>query len=130
LFAPVVPFITEEVWSWKLRDETGMTSIHRAPWPSLTDFDGIAPPSSERLLDLTIAAITAVRKFKADAKVSVMAALESLEFVVHPDSEPALRSVRGDLAASSKVEQARIITDASLNSGSVNVNAVLAPKQE
>jgi valyl-tRNA synthetase len=130
LFAPVVPFITEEVWSWKLRDETGMPSIHRAPWPSAEDFHGIKSPSTERLLDLTIAAITAVRKFKADAKVSVMAALESLEFIVHPDSVSALRLVIGDLAASSRIAQASIASDASLATGEVRVDAVLAPRTD
>jgi valyl-tRNA synthetase len=130
LFAPVVPFITEEVWSWKLRDETGLPSIHRAPWPSAKDFHGVSSASNERLLDLTIAAITAVRKFKADAKVSVMAALESLEFIVHPESESALRSVLGDLSASARVNHASIRSDESLGAGEVRVNAVLAPRMD
>ena len=35
LFAPFVPTITEEVWSWTFADETGYASIHQAPWPTL-----------------------------------------------------------------------------------------------
>ncbi|HUQ19933.1 MAG TPA: valine--tRNA ligase, partial [Gemmatimonadaceae bacterium] len=96
LFAPVLPFITEEVWSWKLREETGVASIHRAQWPTVDDV-----ASRDGLMDLTIAAITAVRKFKAEAKVSVMASLDELEFSVHPAAKDSIRVVLGDLAASS-----------------------------
>jgi valyl-tRNA synthetase len=122
LFAPVLPFITEEVWSWKLRDETGVPSIHRAAWPSVHDVE-----SREGLMDLTIAAITAVRKFKAEAKVSVMAALDELEFIVHPSGEGAIRSVLGDLAASSRVMEARVAVDDSLRPTEVQVKAKLSP---
>jgi valyl-tRNA synthetase len=31
LFAPVLPYITEEVWSWAFAGETGQPTIHRAP---------------------------------------------------------------------------------------------------
>src|SRR5262249_51392564 len=41
LFAPFLPYITEEVWSWAYAEETGHMSIHKAPWPSSADFDGI-----------------------------------------------------------------------------------------
>src|SRR5207247_1547083 len=33
LFAPVLPYITEEIWSWAFAEETGSRSIHAAPWP-------------------------------------------------------------------------------------------------
>ena len=44
LFAPVAPTITEEVWSWVFAEETGYPSIHKAPWPTLEEFDTIPAP--------------------------------------------------------------------------------------
>jgi hypothetical protein len=77
-------------------------------------------------MDLTIAAITAVRKFKADAKVSVMAALDDLEFVVHPSAVESIKSVLSDLAASSRVAEARVTTSDVLGPMEVQVNAKLS----
>jgi hypothetical protein len=66
--------------------------------------------------------MTAVRKFKAEAKVSMMAALDSLELVVHPDAAPALESVLSDVAAASRATEARITQDSAL--GPIEARAV------
>ena len=60
LFAPVLPFATEEVWSW-----THDGSIHTAPWPVTS---GEANPSG--LLPLVSEALIGIRRAKTDAKAS------------------------------------------------------------
>jgi valyl-tRNA synthetase len=60
LFAPFLPFATEEVWSW-----THEGSVHTAAWP--------APMGQERplgLLGLVSAALVGIRRAKTDAKAS------------------------------------------------------------
>jgi valyl-tRNA synthetase len=65
LFAPFLPYVTEEVWSW-WRDG----SVHRAAWPTveeLADADGADAIVFEVAADV----LSAIRKEKALAKVSL-----------------------------------------------------------
>ncbi|PVZ52900.1 valine--tRNA ligase [Arthrobacter sp. H-02-3] len=59
LFAPFLPFATEEVWSWW---RTG--SVHRAQWPSAVEIDG-----DTNLLGTVGTALSGIRKAKSEAKV-------------------------------------------------------------
>jgi len=59
LFAPFIPFATEEVWNW-----THEGSVHRAEWPVSTG----ATPSG--LLPLVSEALIGIRRAKTDAKAS------------------------------------------------------------
>jgi len=75
LFAPFVPFATEEAWSWS-NDE----SIHRAPWPVVTELvseDSAATHGNIALLDLASRALTGIRRGKTDAKASQKTDVES-----------------------------------------------------
>ncbi|WP_410632573.1 valine--tRNA ligase [Amycolatopsis sp. cmx-4-83] len=68
LFAPFLPFATEEVWSWWQEG-----SVHRAGWPTASSSGG-----DPELLSLAGAVIAAVRRAKTDAKVSMRTAVETL----------------------------------------------------
>jgi valyl-tRNA synthetase len=70
LFAPVLPYITEEIWSWVFAKESGAPSIHKAPWPSERDFAQVAVPSDAHSFELAVELYAALNKAKADAKVS------------------------------------------------------------
>jgi valyl-tRNA synthetase len=64
LFAPFLPFVTEEVWSWW---RTG--SVHLQSWPAVAD---VAVDQGEsRLLALVGDALSQVRKAKSEAQVSM-----------------------------------------------------------
>jgi valyl-tRNA synthetase len=73
LFAPVVPYVTEEVWSWW----HGSESIHRAAWPDATDLtlSGTADPA---LWVDASAVLRAVRQAKSEAHRSMRAGVASL----------------------------------------------------
>ncbi len=63
LFAPVLPFATEEVWSWWQEG-----SVHRAPWPSAQDLKTEGDP---QLLTVAGEVLSQVRKTKSSAQVSM-----------------------------------------------------------
>jgi valyl-tRNA synthetase len=100
LFAPVLPFVTEEVWSWW---QDG--SVHRAAWPSATELRALAGPSDPRLLDAASAAIAAVRGAKSAARLSMRAPVRKLVVSAGEADLALIRAVLGDVQAAGKIEQ-------------------------
>ncbi|MDO5627723.1 MAG: valine--tRNA ligase [Mobilicoccus sp.] len=98
LLAPVLPFATEEVWSWW---RTG--SVHRAPWPQADEVatDTAGDPA---MLTAVGQVLGGVRRAKSDAKVGMRATVTSVT-IAGPDA--ALRQVRAveaDLRATGRIE--------------------------
>ena len=79
LFAPVLPFVTEEVWSWW---QTG--SVHRAAWPVAAELPAGGDPAV--VASAAAEALAGVRKAKSDAKVSMRADVETA--TVHAPAAP------------------------------------------
>jgi valyl-tRNA synthetase len=86
LFAPHIPFATEEVWSWW---QTG--SIHRATWPTRSDLLGgtATIEATEDLLDAVCNVLAVIRRTKTEAKVSQRAEVEHV-LVSATDSQTSL----------------------------------------
>jgi len=66
LFAPHLPFVTEEVWSWW---QPG--SIHRSDWPSSPALQELAADGDPEVYVVAATVIGAVRKAKSDAQRSM-----------------------------------------------------------
>ena len=98
LFAPVLPFATEEVWSWFQEG-----SIHRAPWPTAAPLRVVARDADPTLLGAAGAALAALRKVKSQAKVSMRTGLAGVELVVPAAWATAITCVSGDLRAAGRV---------------------------
>ncbi|MBP6684082.1 MAG: valine--tRNA ligase [Leucobacter sp.] len=104
LFAPFLPYATEEVWSWFQEG-----SVHRATWPVASELTELAGADADAgLLDLVGSALIGVRGAKTDAKVSMRTAV-TLAVVHAPEADVArLQLAASDLSDVGRIEELRI----------------------
>ncbi len=92
LFAPFLPFVTEEVWSWW---RSG--SVHQAPWPTHGELEGSASGADELVLGTVSDVLSAVRRAKTTAKRSMRAGVTLLTVTDTADRLDALALATDDL---------------------------------
>ena len=103
LFAPYLPFATEEVWSW-----THEGSIHTASWPTAADLGVSAEPSG--LLGVVSEALISIRRAKTDAKAS-----QKTDVVSAVIAGPAiLEEGLGDLRAVGRIASVEFVVSESI----------------
>ncbi|WP_210506094.1 valine--tRNA ligase [Naasia sp. SYSU D00057] len=96
LFAPYVPFATEEAWSWFQEG-----SVHRASWP---EPGPLAESATPELLQLAGEALVGIRRAKTDAKASQKTPVASA-VIAGPDGKvELLQLAEGDLRAVGRIE--------------------------
>ena len=79
LFAPFVPFVSEEVWSWWQKG-----SVHNEAWPKPEEITSNKAISIENL-DLVTKVLAEIRKAKTEKQLSMKA--DVLELVIEAKSE-------------------------------------------
>jgi valyl-tRNA synthetase len=95
LFAPFLPFVTEEVWSWW---RSG--SIHVAAWPRP---DELPSDGDASLIEDVATALIGIRGAKSNAKASMKAEVASAEFAGPPEVLDHLRASEQDLRAVGRI---------------------------
>lgn len=109
MFAPFVPYITEEIWQWAFAADTDMNpSVHKSPWPSLAEIESIPAPQQEALWTVTLAVVEQVRKAKADANVSMAAPVKSVTITCTPDAKKCIETAADDITRMLRIEALNI----------------------
>ena len=116
LFAPFLPFVTEEVWSWWQEG-----SVHHAPWPSVAEVKRIAQDGQAAMVTEVAEVLSAVRKAKSDAKVGMRADVAVAEVVLPEPSARRVAAAAGDIAAAGR------IADLQVSAGEPRTRIELAP---
>jgi valyl-tRNA synthetase len=70
-FAPFLPFITEEIWSWDFTTESVKMSIHQCSWPGTDDFLENGNIRNSEIFKLASKCLSAVHSRKSEAGVSL-----------------------------------------------------------
>lgn len=118
LFAPFLPFATEEVWGWW---RTG--SVHRAQWPTAVEIDG-----DTTLLATVGTALSGVRKAKSEAKVKQRTEVISATITASESLTTQLKAGLGDLKAASNARELTLVA----GEGELTVSDVVlaAPEEQ
>jgi valyl-tRNA synthetase len=101
LFAPYLPFVTEEVWSWWREG-----SVHRQPWPAAADLAGLAPldASASSCLQSAVAVLGEVRRAKSEAKRPLKTPIARAVVRDTPERLAALEPARVDLSSAAYIQ--------------------------
>ena len=118
LLAPVLPYATEEVWSWWREG-----SVHAASWPDPAPLRAAAGGLDPRLPELASWVLGEVRRAKSTAHVSVRAPVDRLRVRVDELSAAALRHAAVDLALAAGASHLELEPTA----GDTAVQVTLAP---
>jgi valyl-tRNA synthetase len=121
LFAPFLPFATEEVWSWW---RSG--SVHRAQWPAPLEIPG----GDTTMLATVGVALSGVRKAKSEAKVKQRTEVLSATITASEALTTQLKAGLADLkAASNAREISLVVGDGELSVSDVDLAATEEPAQ-
>ena len=128
LFAPLLPFATEEVWRWWQQG-----SVHRAPWPTPSELtlgcntDPSNTFHTDAFIDAVCGTLVAIRRAKTEAKVSQRAEVESAVIAASPDAVAAITEGWPDIADAGSVLQWSATTS---EGAEISVQVTLVPTPE
>src|SRR5262249_59362808 len=102
LFAPFLPFVTEEVWSWW---RPGL--VHAARWPEAADLRAATGAGlvDERILDLAASVLAEIRKAKSTTQQSLRAEVSRVTVRDTAEHLALFGQVEDDVRAAAGVER-------------------------
>jgi valyl-tRNA synthetase len=103
LFAPFLPFVTEEVWSW-----WQVGSVHRAAWPTAAEVLAATVSADPGVLNLASGAIAAIRGAKSGARLSMRAPVRTLVVSGHRKHLDTVMSILPDVASAGRVQHTEL----------------------
>jgi len=102
LFAPFLPFATEEVWGWWQKNAG---SIHRASWPTVAELTDGLDAGNHGLMEIASVALFGLRKAKSDAKASMKAEVTSATLQAPAAALTSVRVFESDLKAVGRIAE-------------------------
>ncbi len=104
LFAPFLPFVSDEVWSWW---KPG--SVHRSPWPDAGALAALAGDSDPAVFDAAALVLGEVRKAKTGAQRSLRAPVQQVVVTDTAERLAALRRAAADVGDAGRVDHLELV---------------------
>jgi len=107
LFAPFLPYVTEEIYRALFAASEGAGSIHEARWPSADEtlVDEAAEAAGDAVVDIA----TAVRRYKTGRQLFLGAELERLQVAVQdPALRQALHQAEADIRSITRAKRVEV----------------------
>jgi len=105
LFAPVLPYITEEIHNAGSEEPS---SVHRAAWPTVVELPAAEDDGS---FEAGVAVLTKIRKAKSEAKVSLRIPVERAVVRGSKRQLDLFSRVQQDVASTVNVQRFELVTD-------------------
>jgi valyl-tRNA synthetase len=115
LFAPFLPYVTEEAWSW-FHDAA---SIHRRPWPSVGELP--ARPGQPEVLAAASDLLGEIRRVKSEAGLSLRAPVATVRVVASPEHVARLDQAADDLHQAGSVSTLQLVASPEATSPTVDI---------
>ena len=103
LVAPIMPFITEEIYQLYFKDKEKKKSIHVSDWPKANKID----EKAERAGDVMVDIIGIVRKQKALKQLSLKAPIKELVIRCPDDLKKELEGALDDIRSTTQAEEVK-----------------------
>ncbi|MBL4889269.1 MAG: class I tRNA ligase family protein, partial [Candidatus Lindowbacteria bacterium] len=121
LFAPFVPYITEDIWSCVFAEETGHKSVHISPWPTADGMRSISPPNSSESFATAVDCCYAINKKKTELGASAVRSTESLTVITHPSTRNVLELVIEDVMGATRTSNWTLSDSEDVSTGEFDV---------
>ncbi len=106
LFAPFLPFITEDVWSWSYAAALKQPSVHKASWPAAAEMAAVS--GDIMVMETARTVLESIRTKKAAEKRSVKWPVTRLTVECGPKRAAALELALDDVLLAGCVDKAGV----------------------
>ncbi len=108
LFAPIMPYITEEIYQLVLKKDDMASSVHLSQWPQPNN--KLLDDGAEVIGDMLVEIATVIRRYKSEKKIPMGSQLEKLKVaVLRDDNATILKKCLVDIKSVTRAQQIDII---------------------
>ncbi len=111
LLAPFLPYVTEEVWSWRFAGEGRLRSVHTAPWPRVGEFEAVPEFPVAGAYEAAVEVMGKIRGAKTVAQKNLRWPVATLRVTGSREALAALEPVTSDLLRAGNVAEGGLVLE-------------------